>query len=129
MRGRAQGLHRTLALGRVEPVQARGNKALLREVLLELLENGLRHGASNVPVAVSAYGDNGRACAEVSSGGPPPPSSALEGTGSVPRWAAGSDGLGLSIVRWIAAAHNGRLRYARRADQNVFSLEWPTTPS
>lgn len=125
MRGRARGLRRSLELERVEPVQARGNEALLREALLELIENALRHGAPDVPVAVSAYADDGRAAIGVSSGGPPPLPQALSESPAPPPRPAGTGGLGLSIVRWIAAAHGGRLRHARRGDRNIFELDWP----
>ena len=124
MRGRARALHRTLELGRVDPSQVRGNEALLREALLELIENALRHGAPSAPVAVSAYAGHGRAFVEVSSGGPPPPAAVLHEPAALPH-PGGASGLGLSILRWIAAAHDGRLAYARRGDRNVFSLEWP----
>jgi len=72
MRRRAHALDRTLNLEHIEQVQISGNEALVREALLELIENALRHRAPGVPVALSAYRDDGHACTEVLSAGPSP---------------------------------------------------------
>src|SRR6185295_12213693 len=84
MRGRAQRAQRSLALDKVSGETAHGNAALLREALLELLENAIRHGTNHAPIRVSAYVDNGRAHVSVVSPGPamqPAPSQPVEGRG------------------------------------------------
>ena len=44
MRARAQGAGQRLELLQVDPVSVRGNEALLKEALLELIENACRYG-------------------------------------------------------------------------------------
>jgi signal transduction histidine kinase len=58
---------------------------------------------------------------EVASGGSPLPSTLIEAE-------AGDDGahLGLTIVRWIAGQHGGRLWYEHRDGVNVFGLSVAT---
>jgi signal transduction histidine kinase len=116
MRGRAQRAHRSLELDRVETAVAYGNAQLLREALLELLENALKHGGEGA-VRISAYNEGDRAHLVVASAGPP-----IE-TPTRPRVDGG--GLGLSILRWIAAMHRGELTYAAAAGINTFTLAWP----
>jgi signal transduction histidine kinase len=116
MRGRAQRAHRTLELDRVDSAVAHGNAQLLREALLELLENALKHGGEG-PVRISAYREGDRAHLAVASAGPP-----IEAPAH-PRVDGG--GLGLSILRWIAAMHRGELTYAAAAGINTFTLTWP----
>jgi signal transduction histidine kinase len=120
MNGRAREEGRGLRLGRVEPVTALGNPQLLQEVLLELLDNALRHGRPETEITVSAYREENRACLEVSSGGEP-----IEGAGEVDEPAG--ERLGLSIVHWIAHLHSGRLDYRHRDGENIFTLCWPVT--
>ena len=127
MRRRAHALDRTLNLEHIEQVQISGNEALVREALLELIENALRHRAPGVPVALSAYRDDGHACTEVLSAGPEPDPAVLDFARGPLRSNRGN-GLGLSIVHWIAEAHGGQFHYARRGDRNVFSVVWPTEP-
>jgi signal transduction histidine kinase len=116
MRGRAQRAHRALELDRVDSAAAQGNAQLLREALLELLENALKYGGEGT-VRISAYSEGDRAHLAVASAGPPievPAHSRVDG-----------GGLGLSILRWIAAMHRGELTYTSAAGVNTFTLTWP----
>ena len=119
MRRRAETLGRALELDRVEPAQVTGHDGLLREGLLELLENALRHGGGERPVRISAYVAAGQACIAVASDGPAfaPPGDGAD---------ASRAGLGISILQWIADVHRGALRVDRRDGVNVVRLEWPT---
>lgn len=102
MRSRATSLSRSLALGDVEPAVVRGNAPLLREALLELLENACRHGGSAAPVTTSVRRRGGDAVVEVTS--------AFDGDKEPDR---SSRGLGTAIVRWIAEGHGGRFEAER----------------
>jgi signal transduction histidine kinase len=120
MRGRASDLGRSLAIGRAEHVVVRGNEALLREALVELLENGCRHGKPGSTVTVSVYAGPGIALLEVESEGEP--------FGLPSRDPARApEGLGLPIVDWIAKSHDGELRLARRGDRNLLTIQMPAT--
>lgn len=118
MRERASSLGRSLAIGRAEHIIVRGNEALLKEALLELLENGCRHGTADAPVTVSAYLEAGKGVVAVESAGEPfalPPAS-----GRTP-----PEGLGVAIVQWIALAHAGALRLSRDGERNIVALVLP----
>lgn len=118
MRGRAHALGRSLELGEFQPVTIRGNGDLLREAILEIIENALRHGRGPSPVRleVQAVGDLG--VLEVTSGGPPFAAKPLGEDG----WSDQSSGLGLLILRRIAQLHHGELRIRRREDLNSVAL-------
>lgn len=97
MRGRAATLGRTLSLVDVAPVTVRANAPLLREALLEMLENACRHGSGDAAVSVSTEARGAEAHIVVGS------SLARQGAAAV----AGS-GLGVAVLNWIAAGHAGR---------------------
>jgi signal transduction histidine kinase len=113
MRGRAQALHRQLSLGTMDGIEVSGEEGLLREAALELLENACRHGEAT-PIVVSVTAADGHARLEVASGGPPAVANDRE------------EGLGLAIVRWIAAAHGGALVHTHEGGMNRFALILPT---
>jgi len=121
MRGRAQSLGCRLDLGTMDPAEVTGNEPLVREAVLELLENALRHGDHRSPIRVSTLNGGQGARIEVASSGEPiaPARLAEQEDDATPD----RSGLGLSIIRWIAATHGGRLAYARNADVNTFTLE------
>lgn len=120
MRGRAAELGRHLELGEVMPVVFSGNNGLLREAVLELLENALRHGTDHGPVTLSSWATEGIIRLEVASSGPDA-SAALEVRDP---WAVGAErGLGLAVVRWIAEQHRGRLRHEFATGRNRFSVQ------
>lgn len=119
MRGRAGALGRRLELGIVEPAVVTGSEPLVREAVLELLENACRHGDAAAPIRIAALGNGTGARIEVASRGAPIPAAVLnDGQGERPD----RPGLGLSIVRWIAGVHGGRLECRREADVNTLVL-------
>jgi signal transduction histidine kinase len=115
MRARATALGRSLALGTIDAVAVRGNSQLLREALLELLENGCRHAGGDGSVTTEVYVDeDGRAVIRVSSpcdGDTAPPSS--------------GSGLGIRIVQWIAAVHGGAFEVQSGASLHLATLTLP----
>jgi signal transduction histidine kinase len=127
MSGRAHEEGYELQLEHVDPVEASGNSRLLREALVELLENAVRHGTQHTTIAISAYLDGDAANLSVSSAGMPLSTSSIVGNpdaAGAPE-ADGEQGLGLSIVGWIARVHGGELVHRRDGDRNVIGLRWP----
>ena len=76
----------------------RGDARLLGQALNNLVSNALRHGRG--PVTLSCGAEDGQAFLEVSDAGP--------GMPERPR-----EGLGLRVVRAVAAAHGGDVRFER----------------
>ncbi|MBK6485679.1 MAG: HAMP domain-containing protein [Gemmatimonadetes bacterium] len=118
MRGRASALGRSLALGTVQPATVRGNQQLLREALLELLENGCRHAGPAATVTTEVFVDNGTASIRVSS----------TWTAALAAEADGS-GLGMQIVGWIAQVHGGRFDVSTSGNDHVATLTLATGDS
>jgi signal transduction histidine kinase len=122
MRGRAAALGRSLALGVVEPVTVHGNEGLLREALVELLENSCRHGGAGRPVTTEVRRLNGDAVLTVESADGSASSSEADGRG-----AGTGTGLGVPIVTWIAEGHGGRFERDVRDGVHVARLVLPAT--
>jgi signal transduction histidine kinase len=122
-RARAKSLGQHLELHEIMPCEMTGDEALLREALLELLENACRHGEPGPPVAVSVRRDGNTVLLEVRNTGAPmspesPRASRVDSDGR-------HSGLGLSIVRWIASVHGGELVVRRAGEENVVALRLP----
>jgi signal transduction histidine kinase len=98
MRARAAAAGRVLALGVVTHVAVRGNAGLLREALLELLENACRYGGDSAPVLTEVFREAGWGVLTVSN------SAQVDS----PRSSTGRQ-LGLRIVTWIVEGHGGQL--------------------
>ncbi len=112
MRGRAAALGRTLEFGAMDDALVTGAESLLREAVMELLENACRHGSPDQPVVISVSRLGPRARVNVTNGGAPFPE------GPTP-------GLGLSIVRWVTEIHGGTVEIARHGPTNTVTLDLP----
>ncbi len=124
MRARASGTGHALAIGDAEPVTVLGNAALLQEALLELIENACRHGLPTAPITVSCRVVKGEgaqtseAQLEVCNDGPPFSDAAMCDV----KAQAHDRGLGLSIVRWVAVSHHGRVELLHDADRSIVRI-------
>jgi signal transduction histidine kinase len=99
-----------------EPVMVRGDRALLRRLLRNLIENAERHGAP--PVEVHVGRDGARALVTVSDHGPGVAASERERLFSPFSRIAGRNagtGLGLTLVRQIARQHGGEAEWVGTA--------------
>lgn len=122
MRGRAAQTGHGITLGEVEPITVRGSDRLLREAVMELIENACRYAARDPAVRVSVYSEGDLAWLAVTGGGPPLAAARLDA-----ELADVNARLGLTIVRWIAGQHGGRLEYRHTGGLNVFALSVDVT--
>lgn len=118
MRGRAQMLGHRLELGEMVGAEVMGDAGLLREAALELLENACRHGSVESPIVVAVRQAGDTATLEVASAG----GTVMERTED-----RADSGLGLTIVQWIASAHEGSLSVTHHGGTNRYGMSIPLT--
>ena len=104
----------TVAARTPSDVQMQADQSLLRQMILNLVENAVRHTPAGGSVQVAVDADADRAQIAVSDTGPGVPESDRERIFErfVRLDASGSDGgggLGLAIARWVAQLHHGTL--------------------
>lgn len=119
----------------IEPlVGVEGNPDELHRLVLNLIENAVRHTPPGTAVRVFARADGGKAIVEVSDGGPGLPeglgdqvfSRFVRGEGPSDTATGGGSGLGLAIVRAVAVSHGGSVEAGESADGGArFSVELP----
>jgi signal transduction histidine kinase len=128
-RARAHALGRGLELGTMDAVEVAGDAMLLREAVMELIENACRHSVGDGPVRIGVAVRGGTAVVAVDNPGPPLPAD-WEARAPGPHAGSGSEprGLGLALLRWIATVHGGRLTAGRDGARTVVSLEVPVSP-
>ena len=108
----------------------RGERVLLREALVNLLQNALDFSLAGGAVALSVSAGSGRVTFTVEDGGPGVPDYALprvfERFYSLPRPATGrkSTGLGLALVREIAHLHGGEASLTNRSTGGACATLW-----
>lgn len=107
-----------------------GELVLLREALVNLLQNAVEFSAAGGEVMLTVKPDAGRVCFAVEDRGPGVPAFALgrvfERFYSLPRpgTVQKSTGLGLALVREIAHLHGGDAMLENRADGGARAVFW-----
>ncbi|HVA91844.1 MAG TPA: HAMP domain-containing sensor histidine kinase [Chloroflexota bacterium] len=116
---------------RADDLWIRGDPGRLRQLLLILLDNALRHAPESETVTVTARRQGGHAVVSVRDRGPGIDQRDMprlfDRFYRADRARAGEGtGLGLAIARWIAMAHGGQIRAANAPDGgSVFTLTLP----
>jgi heavy metal sensor kinase len=112
----AEERHQTLSVEAEEGVQVRGDALVLRQALINLVDNAIKYGRDGTPVRVRVQRWQGTAVTEVNDCGPGIPEEHRERIFDrfyrVDRSRSrgmGGAGLGLAIVRWAAQVHGGRV--------------------
>jgi signal transduction histidine kinase len=106
---------RTLLTDLAEELPVEGNRDELHRLVLNLVENALRHTPEGSNIHVSCRREDGDALIEVADDGPGIPDAIREqvfdrfvrGEGPADTAARGGSGLGLAIVRAVADSHGG----------------------
>jgi signal transduction histidine kinase len=107
-----------LQVGRAEESPIVGDAALIRQLVMILLDNAIKYTPSGGIVTVDVLPEHGRAVLTVRDTGSGIDADELSRVydrfyrGKAARMSAGGAGLGLSIARWIADAHGARLEIA-----------------
>jgi two-component system OmpR family sensor kinase len=112
-----------------------GDGARLHQVLANLLANARTHTAEGAAVTVAVRTDGGDAVLQVIDNGPGIPAELqphiferfARGDSSRSR-AAGSTGLGLSIVHAVVTAHRGQVSVESVPGRTVFTVTLPLAP-
>lgn len=132
---RAMAPNRPILLNSTDGLEVLGDPDGLRQVLANLLGNAIVHAPSG-PIEVAVHRDGPQAVIEVGDHGAGLPAGAEEQVFER-FWRAeagrtrddGGSGLGLSIVRAIALAHDGTVRAANRPGGGaVFTVRLPAVP-
>jgi two-component system OmpR family sensor kinase len=119
-----------------EPVQVAGDQARLHQVLANLLANARTHTPEGTRVTVGVGTEGGDALLRVTDAGPGIPAELqphiferfARGDSSRSR-AAGSTGLGLSIVHAVVTAHGGTVSVDSRPGRTEFTVRLPLDPA
>jgi two-component system, OmpR family, sensor kinase len=114
---------RTVTVQDGTPMPIEGNPDELHRMVLNLLENAVRHTPEGTSVELRLGTVDGAAVIEVADDGPGIPEGMREqvferfvrGSGPADTSAAGGTGLGLAIVRAVARSHGGEVESGRSA--------------
>lgn len=104
-----------LSLGHEDQVSVRGDVDLLKQLILNLVDNGLKFTPPGGQVVLSLYRDADRARVVVADSGPGIPADQLPYVferfyrGADSRSRGSGAGIGLAISDWIARAHGGEI--------------------
>lgn len=126
-----------LVAGSADELPMEGDADLLRRLVINLVENAVKHGTAGERVVVEAVREEGEYRLRVRDSGPgiPPEARAkifepfFRGSQARAEGGAAGAGLGLPIARWIVGAHGGRLELAESGPGgSVFQASFPAPP-
>ena len=114
-----------------EPGMVRGDSARLRQLVMILVDNAVRHSPRGGRVDVTVRAAGAFASVEVADEGPglreEDMPHVFDRFWRAPGAPSGGTGLGLAIARWIADTHGGRIGVANRPSGGaVFRVELPS---
>ncbi|MBN1564005.1 MAG: HAMP domain-containing histidine kinase [Anaerolineae bacterium] len=126
----------TVRLGQIDQVQVMGDSDRLKQLLLNLVTNGLKYTPAGGEVSLSIRRDEGWVMVDVCDTGVGIPTEDLPNifdrfyrVDKARSRAMGGTGLGLSIAKWIAEAHGGDLTVQSVVDEgSTFTLKLPLVP-
>ena len=119
-------------LGHEDQVTVVGDRDLLKQLVLNLVDNGLKYTPADGEVTLSLYGDQSRARIVVSDTGPgisadqiPLIFQRFYRAEGAEKGAAGA-GIGLAISEWIARAHRGEIKVESEVGKgSTFTVSLP----
>ncbi len=122
-----------LRLGKEDQATVLGDRDLLKQLILNLVDNGLKYTPPGGEVTLSLYTEDSSARIVVKDTGPGIPAAELphifdryyRGEGSGGRGGSGA-GIGLAITEWVARAHGGRIEVESEAGKgSTFTVHLP----
>jgi signal transduction histidine kinase len=121
-----------LVVNELADVRLIGDELKLRRMLWNILENGIKYTQEGGVVAVSSYANNGYVCVTVKDNGAGISQDDIEYIfdrfyrADRSRKRESGSGLGLSISKWIAEAHNGAIEVESQPSVgSQFSIKLP----
>ncbi len=110
----------------------RGQRVLLREAVINLIDNAIRHSPENTDIDVATLSENGNAAICVRDEGEPISDddlSRLSQPFSTGQTASSGSGLGLSIAKDVAKAHGGNLFVESESHGKTLIIKLPVAVS
>jgi heavy metal sensor kinase len=129
----AEERHQEISISGEESVTVRGDRLLLRQALINVLQNAVRYSPEGGKISVSVRSVfSGRAKLTISDSGPGIPfehrakifDRFYRVDGARTRDTGGA-GLGLSIANWAVQAQGGQIRIEDSTEGAIFSIELP----
>jgi signal transduction histidine kinase len=130
--GRAASVKGVSVLVDPEPAMIQGDRARLRQLVMILVDNAVRHSPKGGTVTVTVRTAGGSASIEVADEGPGVREEDMphvfDRFWRAPGSPSGGTGLGLAIAKWIVDHHAGRIGVAnKQPNAAVFRVELPAT--
>ncbi|HEX4439871.1 MAG TPA: ATP-binding protein [Thermoanaerobaculia bacterium] len=136
LRSLAASKNATIEVEAEETMELRGDERLLRQILVNLVENAIKFSRPPARIGIVLCRENGHVAVRVLDQATTLSADERERVferfyrSSRERRDSSGNGLGLAIVRWAVGLHGGRIRVEpRSALGNEFIAEFPLTPA